>query len=59
MKTFTTASRLSLGLGSLALSLLCVLHSLGLMPDDTTALLHGESAVRGNGDLRIGRSGAR
>jgi diguanylate cyclase (GGDEF)-like protein/putative nucleotidyltransferase with HDIG domain/PAS domain S-box-containing protein len=39
------AIRMSLGLTSLAVSVLCLLHSSGVMPDSTEAIVRGRSAL--------------
>ena len=45
MKNLSLAVRISLGLTSLALSVLCALHYLGVMPDSTTALVNGRKRL--------------
>src|SRR5271167_3432177 len=45
MKPLPMAVRMSFGLTSLAVSVLCLLHSFGVMPDSTDAILRGRSAL--------------
>jgi len=45
MKPLPMALRMSFGLTSLAVSVLCLLHSFGVMPDSTEAILRGRSAL--------------
>ena len=44
MKNLRTALRMSIGLTSLAVSVLCLLHSFGSVPDSTAAMLKGRKA---------------
>src|SRR4051812_10617470 len=45
MKPFSTKFRLSLGLASLTVSVVCLLHSFGFLPDPTTAVVSGRKSL--------------